>query len=339
MIRMSNKQSTCEIPEAKCMDDRTIQAYKQILETSKTNPILGGMLPFSENEIKIAESALNQYEKDCAKCARGGKNDMNCLDAAKTNFSRNMPSSKNDIYPWRNYDWDYANFISNNYSTKALPQAKSNNFSGIKQNVNNIVKSLDGFIFDAAPNNMSNPYSNDKNSDYPIFDCKNNPVCQATEGIKRSNQKKPTNDDFINKMPINGENSSSFYYKVGSCPRPDIKNMNECEKRGYKWTPSSIDEGGGSCSQPRYMYVDNSPKPFFNGSNAKGMIPSITNDIVDIMPDKLLNTLLGQSTSSLQMDSCPNIETFMNDNKMIRDIGIILLFGIGMIYISKKCYK
>jgi|688.fasta_scaffold369408_2 hypothetical protein len=329
----------CEIPEAKCMDDRTIQAYRQILETSKKNPILGGMIPFSKNEIKIAENALNQYEKECSRCARGAKNDMNCLDVARTNFNRNMPSSMNDVYPWRNYDWDYANFISNNYSTKALPKAQSNNFNGIKQNVRNVVKSLDGFIFDAAPNNLSSSYGTDKNSDYPIFDCKDNTVCKTIEDIKRTKQAQPTKDVFMNKFPINGENSSSFYYKIGSCQRPDIKNMNDCEKKGYKWVPSSLDEGGGSCIQPRYMYIDNSPKPFFNGSNAKGMIPSITNDIVDIMPDKLLNTLLGQSTSSLQMDTCPNIEMFISDNKIVRDICVVLLFSLGIIYISKKCYK
>lgn len=317
------------------MDDRTIQAYKQILEKSKTNPILGGLLLLSNSEIKIAEDALKQYEKDCQKCARSGKNDLNCLDAARTNFSRNMPSSKNDIYPWRNYDWNYANYVSNNYSMNALQPAKSNNFRGMRQNANNIVNSMNGFIFDPIPNFQTNAYAQNKNSDYPIYECQKDQTCKTTEEIKRFQQQRPNDDNFLKKMPVTGEYSSSFYYKVGSCPRPDIKTKEQCEKKKYKWVPSSIEENSGSCIQPRYMYIDNSPKPFFNGSNGKGFIPSITNDIRDIMPDMLLNSLLGQSTSGLQIDTCPIIEGFINYS-IYNSILVISLLSIGIIYICKK---
>jgi len=336
MIRMSKSQKDCKIPAAKCMDDANISAYNQILETSKTNPILGAMLPFSESEIKIAQKALSQYKKDCEKCAGGARNDIDCLEAAKVNFNRNMPSSYKDVYPWRNYDWDYSNFIANQYSTKALPPGDPNKLSGILKNAKNITKTLDGFIFDPAPNALSNPYSSDRNSDYPVDGCKNNPICSTTESIKRVKQDRPTNDSFIKKFPISGENSSSYYYKVGVCPRPDIKNITDCEKRGYKWTPSSINEGGGSCAQPRYMYIDNTAKPFFNGSEGKGIIPSIANDIRDIMPDRLFNSLLGQSTAGLQIDTCPIVEGFINNDNITEKMGVIILLGLIMIYISKK---
>jgi hypothetical protein len=30
---------------------------------------------------------------------------------------------------------------------------------------------------------------------------------------------------------------------------------------------------------------------------------------------------------------------FISDNKIVRDICVVLLFSLGIIYISKKCYK
>jgi hypothetical protein len=334
MIRMSN----CEIPEAKCMDSRNINAYKKILDIAKKNPLLGGMLPYSDNEIKIAEDALDKYRQDCERCARTGKNDKDCMDVARTNFSRNMPSLKNNVYPWKNYEWDYSNHIANQYSTKALPTDRSGSLKGIIKNANNIVRSLDGFVFDPSPNRLSSSYGTDINSDYPVYECKNDPVCNTIEKLKRNKQSRPTDDNFIKQFSINGENSSSYYYKVGTCPRPDISSMNDCENKGYKWTPSTIDVGGGYCTQPRYMYIDNSAKPFFNGSKGKGLIPSITNDIVDIMPDKLLNSLLGQSTTGVQIDTCPNIENFISNNQYT-GIYVALFVGLGLIYISKKMIK
>ena len=49
----------------------------------------------------------------------------------------------------------------------------------------------------------------------------------------------------------------------------------------------------GSCHQPRYAFIDNSPKPFFNGSNLKGFIPAIASDLMSLTPDKLIGALLG----------------------------------------------
>jgi hypothetical protein len=329
MIRMS-----CDATKAQCLDSRDIGAYSNLLEKSKTNPILSSLLPFSENEIKIARKALDEYKKDCERCATNAKNDYNCLAVAREKFSRNMPSSYKDVYPWRNYDWDYANFASNQYSTKALPKGDLKSFGGLKRNVSNIVKSIDGLIFDPSPNYLSNSFGNDKNSDYPIHECKGDQVCSTTESIRRTKEKPPTKDNFIKKFSTDGIYSSSYYYKIGSCRRPDIDDMKKCEEQGYKWVPNSID--GGSCIQPRYMFVDNSPKPFFNGSNGRGYIPSILNDVRDIMPDKLFNNLLGQSTEGVQIQMCPTEEGFINNDNMINKIGIVVLLGLIMVYIGKK---
>jgi hypothetical protein len=56
------------------------------------------------------------------------------------------------------------------------------------------------------------------------------------------------------------------------------------------------------------------------------------------MPDKLLNSLLGQSTKGVQIDTCPNIEDFISTNEYM-GIYVVLLVGLGLIYISKKMIK
>jgi hypothetical protein len=328
---------SCKIKGATCMDEDMLNAYNNILETAKKNPVLGGMLPLSKNDISTMEKALNQYKIDCQTCATNGKNDINCMNYAKINFRRNLPFAAGSIYPWSNYDWDYSSSISNKFSTDALPKSNPSEFRGLYQNGMNVVTALRGFIDIPVPSNNTSINKYDKDSDYPIYKCKDDPACITTERIKRNiNQVKPTNDKFMNKK-IDGAYSSSYYYKIGSCPRPDIKNMKDCEDKGYKWTPNSISDSG-SCSQPRYAFIDNSPKPFFNGSDSKGFIPSIANDINEIMPDKLFNSLLGQSTSGLQIEECPIIENFENNN-IYNMIGTIILISIIGIYISKVLIK
>jgi hypothetical protein len=54
------------------------------------------------------------------------------------------------------------------------------------------------------------------------------------------------------------------------------------------------------------------------------------------MPDKLLNNLLGQSTEGAQIQMCPTEEGFINNDNIINKIGIVVLLGLIMIYITKK---
>jgi len=332
--------NSCKIKGASCIDNDMLDAYNNILETAKKNPVMGGMLPLSKSDINLMEKALNQYKIDCETCATSGKNDINCLNYAKINFRRNLPFNMGNIYPWSNYDWDYASSVSNKFSTDALPKSNPSSFNGLYQNGMNVVNSLRGFIDIPNPSNNASINNYDNESDYPIYKCKNDVACITTERIKRNiNQKKPTNDLFMDKK-IDGEYSSSYYYKIGSCPRPDINNMTDCENKGYKWTPNSIDNGG-SCNQPRYAFIDNSPKPFFNGSNSTGFIPAIGNDIDEIMPDKLFNSLLGQSTSGLQIQECPKFENFINieNSSYYNKIGVIILISLISIYVAKILIK
>ena len=79
-------------------------------------------------------------------------------------------------------------------------------------------KLVDGFITDPIPNEKSKPASDDINSDYPyLIECRNNPMCRTTQKVRRMlEQEKPNKDKFFDKK-LDGEYSSSFYFKVGSC--------------------------------------------------------------------------------------------------------------------------
>ena len=332
--------SECKIPQAKCMDDGTIQTIRNIIKISKENPVMGGMLPLSSNDIKTMEEAVKKFEVDCITCATMTGNSKECMDAAHNNLRRNMPMSANKIYPWRNYDWDYSNHTANNYSTKALPVNNMGSNLGILQAGQNLVTAMSGFIDAPSPSPASSINRPDQTSDYPIFECRGDNRCIGTEKVKRNiNQTVPTTDKFLQNK-VDGEYSSSYYYKISSCKRPDITDQNTCEKQGYTWTPDPLDSKIGSCVQPRYGFIDNSPKPFFNGSNAKGFIPAIGNDLMDIMPDKLFNSLLGQSTTGLQIQDCPKIESFSDITESYgkRMIMILLICSIGL-YISIKLKK
>ena len=71
--------------------------------------------PQKRHELKILKKALNEYLIDCSICKKGN-NSFKCLKEAATKLSRQLPFIRNSIYPWKNYDWDYGNFIDNNYS-------------------------------------------------------------------------------------------------------------------------------------------------------------------------------------------------------------------------------
>jgi hypothetical protein len=316
-------QTTCKGVKAECMNNDMIKSVQNILELSKKNPILDGMIPLSNSDIKITESALKQYQDDCRTCAAFG-NAKECMEASQVNLRRNLPFSANNIYPWRNYDWNYSNHTANNYSTKALP-AGGNSVAGFLQSGRNVANTIAAFIDSPSPSPNTNSNIPNQNSDYPVFECKNDIRCISTERVRRNlNQKAPTTDSFLKKN-LQGENSSSFYYKVGICRRPDIKTQGDCENRGYTWSPDTFDKNTGFCRQPRYAFINNTPKPFFNGSNSKGPIPSIANDIRDIMPDKLFNALMGQSTDALDIQECPIVEGFIGENDMSLSKYLILL--------------
>ena len=286
----------------------------------------------------FVKKALNQYKKECEICMSEGKGDYECINQSQKNFSRRLPLINNVVYPWKNFDWDYRNFVDNNYSPKQTGASVKPTIDQMYVNVKAITKVLDGMSSNPIPNDESKAGIKDLYSDYPEMDrCEKSPECKATQKVKALfNDKKPYDNKFLNKNLI-GRNSSSYYFKVGDCPRDDIKSSYSCERNGYTWIPDLMSEEEsimekiyskylqddsiemkedhheiatniveeGKCYQPRYGYINNSSKPVFSGSNAEGLLPSAMSDIKSLSPDNLMGISMGFSAGDLSLQKCP----------------------------------
>ena len=333
---MSNN-STCKPIETNCANDEFANSMIKILNEFKTGGNnLSGLGLISQKDIAKMEKAIELYRKECQLCGQEGMNDYRCHQATMDNLKRRIPMFANNIYPWKNYDWNYSNYIQNNYSPEATGARVEGSFRQLKDNGRALVKVVKGIIDDPIPNQYSKAGGYDRNSDYPRYKTCQGAGCITTEKVKRGFiQEKPYSDKFFNKQ-LEGENSSSYYFRVGSCPRRDIQSENECEQRGYTWSKNLGGEGG-SCSQDRFAYIDNSPKPFFNGSKTKGVLVSIASDLSTLMPDKVVATLMGQSVGdSYHIQQCPKegLEGFIdysgkNKNTIVYSILTgLLLYGL-----------
>jgi hypothetical protein len=329
-------EQNCPKIKTSCANSDFVKRLRNILKEFKTNSgesNLSGLSIISQKDIQISEDALDKYLLDCERCGQEGLNDYRCMEAASNNLQRRLPQSLNSIYPWKNYDWNYGNYVSNNYSPERTGATTNGTFAALFQNTRAISKVINGIISDPIPNPNSKAGVYGQDSDYPKFESCQDGGCITTQNVRNSfTQDKPTNDSFLDK-DVNGVYSSSYYFKVGSCPRGDIKNQTQCENNKYTWS-------GKSCYQPRYAFIDNSPNTFFNGSNAKGFLPSMASDISNLMPDKVLSALMGESLgNSYIIQPCPTIkESFQNmeptssNNTFIISSSIFILLTILLFY-------
>ena len=345
----------CPITKTDCKNSAIVNSIKKLIIQLESDNITN-FIPITKKEINQTKRALDKYINECGYCAGSTGNNYKCLNVAMQNLQRRIPMFSKSIYPWKNYDWDYNNYISNNYSVERTGAKVGNSIGALYNNVKAIIKVINGIIDDPIPNNKSRAGIRSINSDYPKFeDC--GPKCQATQRIKnrlsREIYKPPTKDKFLKKK-LHGKYSSSYFMKIGSCPRSDIIDEVSCEKKGYTWTPNILDKvmnklsgkgqlvnnDSGSCNQPRYMFIDNSAKPFLNGSNMTGMIPSIANDIKSLSPERILNAAMGKSTrGGIQIQQCPSndIEEFGNYNyRGISKVTIVFIFLLIASYLFLK---
>jgi hypothetical protein len=266
------------------------------------------------------DKRIKRYINDCKIC----RNDANCLEQANTNLGRNKTT-----YPWPNYDWDYANYVDNNYSAKATGSGPN---VGVFKNLGTSIKIAKGFITEPNPGKKSTPSGNnpyDNQGDFPIYGCEGNQSegCQKWWKVrKNADLGKPYDDGFFNNYGTNGLKSSSYYVKVGTCARKSITNEEECKKRGYNWQ-------FGACFQDRYAYMDNEG----GVGSFKGLIPSVTTDILAFNPLYISGLLVGFDNPYMKLQECP--EGFTNTNKDNSNIWIGLLIGLILIGCSKKLIK
>lgn len=324
-----------------CDDLRQLSTREQMIDS-----LQGTTLGMTEKDYRQTKEAIRLFRADCRRCQTEARNDFKCSSVASANYERRLPHNRNKIYPYVNYDWDYGNYISNHYAPRYTGVTNNGTFQDVINNTRAFSRLLGGFISDPIPNSRSVANRKDPNSDYPDMDaCANSPMCTVTQQIRNGfTQDKPYSDPtgFLNK-DLTGENSSSFYVEVGTCRKPSIKNQSDCEVKGYTWKPSVLDTGeeSGTCEAPRYMFVDNTPKTFVDGSKMKGLIPSVANDFLSLMPDKLFAALMGQSVTG-QFAVQPCVEEFEGQRRdMLQEasaeqraifIAFIVLIGLSVLY-------
>lgn len=259
--------------------------------------------------------AVRRYLEDCSYCKRYGENASSCHNQALLNLFRSMPFIHQSVYPWVNYDWDYGSFINNNYSAQATG---SDSKGDMFRNFGIFFKLMDAYLFAPNPNSASIAGGTDSNSDFSVYGCQGNnrTQCLATNYVRtREPLPAPYSDPFFQQQPLRGEGASSYYMKVGYCPRADKKTKADCETKGYEWTPSKNTknpETDGSCSQPRYAYLNNSPGLELNpipgtpSLKLKGYFPSLANDFLSLTPEKLLLSMTGHNVPGhLVVQPCP----------------------------------
>lgn len=343
----------CYNKNKKCNNSYIVKSVRKLIEQLESKNITD-FIPVTPKELFLTKNALRLYLQECSTCARHAENDHECISAAVENLYRRIPIFSKNVYPWKNYDWNYSNYISNNYNPEQTGANIQPTIRGLYNNVKALNKIFNGLTTDSIPNNNSQAGKFSRNSDYPLFkDCSDS-RCKTTQRIKNalseSIKRPPTKDKFLKKK-LNGEYSSSYFVKIGSCSRPDLNNQNKCEQRGYSWVPNVIDNvmnklsrkknvvmnSSGSCHQPRYLFIDNSPKSFLNGSKMKGILPSLANDISSLSPDKFLAASMGNSmTGNFEIQQCPSSkEMFENYNKsnIFSSVVIILVIFIYITYL------
>jgi hypothetical protein len=263
---------------------------------------------------------------DINDCRRAGGGSMyDCVQMAGDKYVRSKDENKDQIYPWKNYDWDYTRFIDNNYNARATGATSAGTMGAIFSNPRAIFRLGKGFLTDNNPNNSSQAGQSD------LTQCDRVPVndrrsCQVMNRIRGeyNNQQKPRNDPFFNKK-INGKNSSSFYYKSGYCKM--ALTQDQCKNKKYLWI-------GEKCYKTQYQYLNNEPWG--------GNIPSVINDALSLNPVNLTKVFFNKNARDLEIEECrPVIENFVESSDIISyfhiSMAILLLITIILLllYIGK----
>ena len=340
----------CPAIKTSCKSSSIVKSVQKLITQLESDDITD-FIPVTSKELNMTKKALRLYLSECSTCARHTANDHICLSAAIENLQRRIPMFAKNVYPWKNYDWNYSNHISNNYTPKYTGATIRPSIMGLYNNVKALNKVFNGLISDPIPNKNSRAGKYNRDSDHPSFEeCKDH-RCITTQRIKNAMSDNiynpPTTDKFLKKK-LDGEYSSSYFVKIGSCPRHDISSQKICEARGYSWTPNVMDNimnklsgkknvvknSSGSCNQPRYLFIDNSPKAFLNGSNMKGILPSLANDIAALAPDKFLAAAMGNSMSgNFDIQQCPDTrESFSNYNNKTNTLSIVCIILLILLY-------
>ena len=295
---------------------------------------------------------LQAMFSEIKECYVDGPYGIQCAAAITDKYIRRLSFMKDLIYPWRNYDWDYTEYVKKNYNTQLLKVSGDGTMTAIVNDVDAILKLIEGLLYDANPDNASSA-SNPASSKNDLVNCYRQAggvSCRILNAARITNltQKMPYNDDFFKKH-LDGQYSSSYFVKVGMCPTK-ITDQATCEGKNFTWIPNPLyelpsmlrgpDTKAGSCYKGKYTFMDNKPGyPIGNIKDLNGLIPSLANDMVDLSPDKIMAAALGIGVQGMDSQKCTegfsiNTWSICPFNKNNKNNNNYLIFFLILIILS-----
>ena len=247
------------------------------------------------------------------------------------------------VYPWNNYDFDLNTYISNNYTPKKLGISNKPTLDTFVKDMTDLPKYPNYLAVDPLLKSNTRAGYNDIS-----------PNNKNLLNLKRKYQdfKEPYpgfSKEYPEYFPLEGERSSSYFIKIGTCPVKSKTKKKECVDGGFQWVsnipslPISTQQffpqkatplnPPGKCYKPRYMFIDNRDKPILG---MKGPIVNITNDVLNLNPMSLIGIFTNGESLNREMRPLPCIEGFtsnINHSPHLDLLMIIILFSIICIYI------
>jgi len=329
----------------KCSSEKIVKDMQNLLEQNLDSDPLIPVI--SEDEKKKINIAVKKCDYEYSKC----KGDAKCKNIAKSNLMKRLPWKENNIYPWRNYDYNYFNAVQKNYNLYSSGIKNSIfDLNDVLDNANSIETVVDGYLMDPIPSDSAlagssreirNPADYDYgyrinsstktfNTDSYQCECtlitrcidsnKNNPILRRCDNncirgcfTKYKNQcinenggnnnfvkcgsqntmanrasdiqEKPNTDPFFDENKVKGKYSSSYYTKIGACPRNDINNEKRCKDNKLKWNNNKLkklfSELGGCkdhCACQTKKYPNNYCSSIVKQTDCKGSCKWNKND-------------------------------------------------------------
>lgn len=125
---------------------------------------------------------LLKEQKDCFR--KPDKLSPICAVKVFEKYARKNKIFNNLIYPWKNFNWNYVNFVKQNYDPKKLGVSSEGSASALVNDIKALIKIIEGFITDGNPNKDSSAGDPNKNND--LYPCSVSPEqLKNIEGIKQ----------------------------------------------------------------------------------------------------------------------------------------------------------
>jgi len=266
----------------------------------------------------MSNNDLNHLINKCK--SAGGETMWECVKKANDYHNRTTTDSKNKVYPWINYDWDYTTYVDNKYNSDVTGATPNGSWGALSANPKAMMKIAKGFITEPNPSN------NSKAGDDDQLDCSAVPAndrsgCNVIKEIRHAYraQQKPKNTPFFNEK-LDGKQSSSYYYQIGHCTSEKITNESACNNVQGKWHSDK-------CYKPRYALIKNEPGIDFTklGDNAltkiannlsgslEGNAVSVVGDILSFSPNNIIDIINLKNTKDFILEPC--IEFMTGDYK------------------------